>query len=241
MKCITYTNNAHRDLCENMLKSFRAVNKSTPFLVYCMDEESYNWFDGKGYDARNATYVECGSDHHDWGNQQFRQLIQNKFPIIKKELDDQVLFVDSDIYFFKDPIPYLEYLLTTTDVVSQSDLPGTELCSGFFAINPSEQVHNVIDHINDYDAERDGEFYDDQLRWIHFLKETRTPVNVLDRHRFPNGHIAFIENSSHKDKNTQIKIQKVLDKISNYNKKKLDKDSLYEIFKIQMLVSEISK
>ena len=49
------------------------------------------------------------------------------------------------------------------------------------------------------------------------------------------------ENSSHKDKNTQIKIQKVLDKISNYNKKKLDKDSLYEIFKIQMLVSEISK
>ena len=200
MKCITYTNYAHKDLCENMLRSFRKVNETTPFLVYCMDKQAYDWFEGKGFDARNAEYVEVESGHHDWGNQQFRKLIQNKFPIIKKELNDQILFVDSDIYFFKDPIPYLEYLLTTSDVVSQSDLPGTELCSGFFAINPTEHVHNVIDMINNYDAGRDGEFYDDQLRWIHFLKETRTPVSVLDRHRFPNGHIEFIEKSSHKDK-----------------------------------------
>jgi hypothetical protein len=49
------------------------------------------------------------------------------------------------------------------------------------------------------------------------------------------------EGCTNKDKDTQVKIQKVLDKISNYNKKKLDKESLYEIFKIQMLVSEISK
>jgi hypothetical protein len=49
------------------------------------------------------------------------------------------------------------------------------------------------------------------------------------------------ENCNNKDKNTQFKIRKVLDKISDYNKKRLDKDSLHEIFKIQMLVGEISK
>lgn len=49
------------------------------------------------------------------------------------------------------------------------------------------------------------------------------------------------ENSNNKDKNIQLKIQKVLDKISDYNKKKLDKNLLHEIFKIQMLVGEISK
>ena len=49
------------------------------------------------------------------------------------------------------------------------------------------------------------------------------------------------ENCNNKDKNTQLKIQKVLDKISDYNKKRLDKNSLHEIFKIQMLVGEISK
>jgi len=49
------------------------------------------------------------------------------------------------------------------------------------------------------------------------------------------------ESLGHSPKDTQTKIQKVLDKISDYNQRKIDKDLVYEVFKIQMLASEISK
>ena len=49
------------------------------------------------------------------------------------------------------------------------------------------------------------------------------------------------ENLGQGPKNTQAKIQKVLDKISDYNQRKIDKDLVYEVFQIQMLANEITK
>ena len=49
------------------------------------------------------------------------------------------------------------------------------------------------------------------------------------------------EGSGRGNKDTQLKIQKVLDKISDYNQRKIDKDLVYEVFQIQMLANEITK
>jgi len=199
MKCVTYTNSGHIDLCENMLKSFELVNNKNKFIVYCMDNVSYDYFNGLGYTVKKTDHADCKEGNHDWGSKEFRTLIQNKFPIIKNELDDKVLFVDNDIFFYKDPIPYLENILEHCDVVSQSDLPGTPFCTGFFAVNPSEKIEEVIDKITDYNPQTDGD-YDDQLRFIKYIIETKTPIYVLDRYEFPNGHIGFIEKSSSDNK-----------------------------------------
>jgi len=199
MKCITYTNSGHIDLCENMIKSFRSVNSETEFIIYCMDDASYDFFENRGYTVKKADYVICKEGDHDWGNKEFRILIQNKFPIIKNELNDKILFVDSDIFFYKDPIPHIENILNHCDIVSQSDLPGTPFCTGFFAVNPSKSVNTIIDKIIDYNPQTDGD-YDDQLRFIKFVIETQTPIYVLDRYEFPNGHIGFIEKSSSDNK-----------------------------------------
>ena len=53
MKCVTYTNESHIELCENMLKSFRRVNEETPFVVYCLDEKSHDYFTEKAIKRRS--------------------------------------------------------------------------------------------------------------------------------------------------------------------------------------------
>tara|TARA_B100000131_G_C18101691_1_gene606281 strand:- start:1212 stop:2018 length:807 start_codon:yes stop_codon:yes gene_type:complete len=47
------------------------------------------------------------------------------------------------------------------------------------------------------------------------------------------------EGSSHQDTDVQKKIEKVLERISNYNNRKLDKELVLEIFQIQALAQEI--
>ena len=49
------------------------------------------------------------------------------------------------------------------------------------------------------------------------------------------------EGTSRRDNTTQNKINKVVEKMSSYNKRKLDKELMFEIFQIQALTSELEK
>ena len=204
MKCVTYTNESHIELCENMLKSFRRVNEETPFVVYCLDEKSYDYFTEKGYQTKKQCFVSSEDGNHDWGTTEFCKLIQNKFHIIREEYKDKpVLFVDSDVFFFRDPIPHIQEYLKPCNIVIQSDLPGTPICTGFMALQRTDTLDSIIEKILDFKPENETDKdFSDQRRFIRFLSESKVPepIYILDRYLFPNGHVEFTEKSSNSER-----------------------------------------
>lgn len=202
MKLITYTNKAHCEMCRNMLHSFRLHNKKTPITVYSLDDYTRDYFEQYGFETRPMSHVQSKSENLDWSTPDYRQLIQNKFPAIKQELEETgnpVLFVDSDLFFYKNPVPYLNHILQEIPVAAQSDPPHTPICTGFFAVKPVQAVYDVINRVIDYNPATDGA-YDDQLRFIRFMIETKTPIFSLPQNLFPNGHTAFIQKQNLPDK-----------------------------------------
>jgi len=194
MKLITYTNFGHTEMCRNMVRSFRKVNSYTPITIFCMDIESKDALESEGHECIVIDYKKCNSEAMDWGTLDYRDLIQNKFFIIKEQMEKygDVIFCDSDLFYFQDPVPYIEGELEVADVVCQTDPPHTAICTGFLGLRPSEASYRVIDMVNDYNPDTDG-IFDDQLRFIRYCVETRIPVVTLPQELFPNGNTFFNE------------------------------------------------
>ena len=169
----------------------RAGIASSEFIVYCLDDESYD--DLK--DSVPCVRYESNAPktYQNWSfdsKSQFRQVVKYKWKIIKEVYKENknLCWVDTDIVFLKD-FRFLGNQFNGTSC--QSDLPGSLICSGFMIFSNTIQSEQLINEC----ASLEGE--DDQQA-INRLY-TKYNINILSLELFPNGNVYYQQNIKNKD------------------------------------------
>lgn len=189
IKFITFLNSGCLEICLNMIKSANLVNiPNEDFHIYCLDENVYNAlkndYDCTFYDAASVSPI-----YQEWSmeaNSGFRTVVRYKWRVIQDAYSKykNVCWVDTDIAFRKDPRPIFNNF--KEEVITQCDLPGNLICSGFMYFPNSDNAKNLIDECVSMGDE------DDQNA-INFIHQ-KYKVGILNRNLFPNGYAYYREN-----------------------------------------------
>jgi len=189
MKFLTFLNSGCIEICKNMLISAEKVGiNMDDFYIACLDENSYQEL--KEYKNCFLHLNQSILEYQNWtfdDNSGFRQIVKNKWQIIKKIYQDnkELCWVDTDIVFVKNPI---EYINGHQEILFQSDSPGSTLCSGFMVFNDTKECSEMVDKCASIiDA-------DDQLVINEIaLDQYRDSIAILNRDLFPNGYAYYTE------------------------------------------------
>lgn len=222
MKYITYANFGYLSLTKNLIESFKKLNIDSLLTVICTDLESY-----QELNINNKLFfnINLYKENLNFGSNEFNKFTVYKLYIILEQLQntDKLVYVDSDIYFYKNPTEVLSFLFNYTEFFIQSDLPGTPVSTGFVGFkktaNNIKLLENTIDSMNKLNGES---WWCDQNYMISEIqKSTHYPV-VLPTHLFPNGHYSF----NYKGDMTQaylihanyvVGLQQKIDKLKEFN------------------------
>lgn len=216
MKFLTFLNFGCLDICKNMIESAKRVGIScNEFIVYCLDDESYDNLKDIVQCVRYHT--NAPKSYKNWSfdpNSEFRQVVKHKWKIIKEvyQTNKNLCWVDTDIVFLKD-IRFLENQFDGT--LCQSDLPGSLICSGFMIFSNSLQSEQLINECANLQEQ------DDQIAINGFYNKYKIKLLPLDL--FPNGNVYYHQNNKNKEafivhNNHMVGIET---KIENFKKESL--------------------
>ena len=142
---VTLTNYGYREYTDNMIESLERLGIGDIMNIYCIDEDAFKYFEEKRpnnkvyliknlYGKKVKEFVAYQED--DW-----EDIVYNKLNLIKRLLEKNidVIFVDGDIVFLKNPIEDLKDKIKKypdTDVFFQNDCQKGDssqelICSGF--------------------------------------------------------------------------------------------------------------
>lgn len=207
---VSAVNYGYRHIMMNWVCHMRRLSMSN-FIIAALDEDTYRFALSHGI----ATYFEDSFDKHvethllgeqgEYGSVQFKRLTKMKTRVVARilRMGYDVVWSDTDIMFFRNPLP--ELLASTGDLVVQSNAPDSEatnalgrLNSGFYLARSKPRLIRTLDEVIRHALRsRKSEqpcFYD-ILCGMHgqrrlgddmcIYKGVRT--TFLDRSRFPNG------------------------------------------------------
>lgn len=197
---ITLTNDGYLDLTRNLLISMKQLGIDHLLKIYCIGEESYNYFN-KYYP--NNTIVQINTDNNylkSWveyksiqnsdieGKRKWSDITSYKIYAINNELKigNDVIFTDGDITFEKNPIPYLFDNINDCDLFIQNDNQdhaSRKFCTGFFLMKSNPITIEITNFNNIQKNLKD--FINDQ----NYLRKFEDKLNVkyLPLSLFPNG------------------------------------------------------
>lgn len=189
---LTMTNSGCVDICKNMLQSAKNVGLNLDnFVIACLDENVFeNMKHYKGAFLYNKTKLEDYQNHSFEENSGFRQIVKNKWPIIKEIYKQykNLCWVDCDIVFKQNPLSFFE---TLNQMAFQSDNPGMTVCSGFMVFNTDKICDLLIEDCSKNENE------DDQIilnKTIVRQKKYWGRFKILDAELFPNGYVYYQAN-----------------------------------------------
>ena len=193
MKYLTFTNYGNLDLAKNLYKSFVNLNIQDKLWIVCTDKKSYDEFES----INKLNYFIDGFDNNLlYGTTGFNEFMLFKLKIVKEALShcEKLVYVDSDIYFYKDPTGLLEYVLNNYSLFMQKDSPGTSVCSGFFGMTNIPKNISLLENTIHSMSNRLGkdDWNDQNYISAELYKQKYMPYQ-LPMHLFPNGHYAFID------------------------------------------------
>lgn len=200
MKFLTFLNFGCINICKNMLISAEKVGiNMDDFFIACLDTESLDEL--KQY--KNAfLYLDQNiKEYQDWTIEDrtgFRNIVKYKWKLINDiyKNNPNLVWVDTDIVFKKNPIEYLE---GNQKVLFQSDHPGAHICTGFMVFNDTPECKNLVEECGRYDGE------DDQLLANRvILSKYSSYIEILSKELFPNGYVYHKESSKSSKKNAII-------------------------------------
>jgi hypothetical protein len=184
IKFLTFLNNGCVEICKNMLKSAENVGINLDdFYIACIDKKSYDAF---------CHYKNCFlfceqdlEDYQNWSfdqNSKFRQIVKYKWKVIQTvfEKEKNILWVDTDIVFRKNPISFFE---NKNDVLFQTGRPGSLICSGFMFFPDTEIAKGIIQECANVEGA------DDQFIVNAVAQKYRH--GILPSTLFPNGHVYY--------------------------------------------------
>jgi hypothetical protein len=185
MKYLTYLNSGCRDICDNMLISAEKVGiKKSQFIIVAFDRAVYNYYINKGYFV-DLFANESEEPYFNWTwdkNSKFRNLVKNKWHIIKKyyNTDKNLMWLDTDVVFIKNPESYLQELKLPT---FQIDYPVKCACTGLMYFPEHSLSEKIINDLGMQTIE------DDQLVCNKYLTEqlSQNDVDYFNLNYFPNG------------------------------------------------------
>jgi len=201
MNYLTITNFGNVELTDNLFNSFKKLNISEKLHIVCFDIESYNYYKNK---CKNVSLrlLENMSNSENFGTANFNYMMQIKIEECLKflNLHESIIYVDADIYFYKDPSEILTFLFKYTDFFIQNDAPGTPFCAGFFGMKKNQANLNLLNNTLTEIIKKTGpDWWCDQNYLISMIEKMKKYPVVLPREYFPNGHYAFTENLSLSD------------------------------------------
>lgn len=201
---VTLTNAGYRDLTANLCASIERLSCNINLTIYTMDQESYDYFSGRGYVVVDVRQTEPYLVHNlpcptDWvpymaaqsqdigARRRWSEATFNKIIVVYNELctKDHVVFVDGDIVILRDPTEQFEDTSKDIDLIVQNDEcdnnDHSKWCSGFFYIRSTEFTRKIF---NPATINVDS-FINDQ----NYLRSKRKDLKykVLDLDLFPNG------------------------------------------------------
>ena len=189
---LTMTNSGGVNICKNMLHSAKNIGLNLDnFIIACLDVNAYDYMkEYKGAFLYDKTQSQDYQNHSFEETSSFRQIVKNKWPIIKQiyKKHKNLCWIDCDIVFKQNPLSILESL---DRMAFQSDHPGMSICSGFMVFNPQEICNNLIEECSKHENEDDQIILNKKL-----IREKKywTKFKILEEELFPNGYTYYEKN-----------------------------------------------
>lgn len=202
----TVTSDGYKYFTWNLYKFFETVKPTVPLCILCLDRESYDFFTRIAFLPSRPFFLEGTRLEHKtpalFGTTPFKRMNRMKLKALQELSQRQeietLVFLDSDIALFKDPLPELQTCLETCPLWFQCDEAKentytcsnidacTNACTGVIAMNLTEESRPVFQNLysigEDWRAAiTDQDYINSRL---HSLK---IPYKTLSRATFPNG------------------------------------------------------
>ena len=205
MKYVTFTNNGSVELCHNMILSLRRFTEEE-IIVFCLDESSKQYLQEKNINNLNInTKYLFKEKYWEYGTQEFKQIMFIKLrcllDILTSYKDDNVFFIDADVFFAKCPSNRLhieeqsEYSL-----ICQTDRPvGSRWCAGVMLLKNNEEIKSLLTEaikISEQlsNIKNDSGEWHDQTILNHILARGNNKVKCFETTFATNGHLYFSNN-----------------------------------------------
>jgi len=196
----TVTNYGYLLYTLNMLKSLQPFGLDKKILVVCIDNQSSIILKNKGY------HVYCINDSSlqrfaPWNTKGYDKICYLKLELIYRmlSLNKNVLLIDGDIVFLKNPLDDLcTWMDTINDDVyiqndSQSNSNTTNMCTGYLYIKSNKKMMDAYDCVSEEGKQKyltcafDN---NDQSYFNTFVKPT-CKMNALPLEKYPNGKVFY--------------------------------------------------
>ncbi|XP_022109305.1 UDP-D-xylose:L-fucose alpha-1,3-D-xylosyltransferase 1-like [Acanthaster planci] len=196
---LTTTNLGYLDLSLNMLASIRKVGVCVNTTIIAEDKTVYKYLRSKA-EGDPAVHVVMTNSGEVQSREVWSKDFINYFGLLKKrqryflsllKQGLEVLFTDSDTFWFSDPFPYFQGDFDMSMVDQKSPYPTRALnasyCAGFIYLRPT---NTTLQFVRKWIMSLEGKNIMDQFVMNRLLRADQ-PVHVkvhpLDIHLFPSG------------------------------------------------------
>ena len=197
----TLTNHGYLLYTLNMLKSLRPFGLDKQILIVTIDAKSYNILKNMGY---NTVCIHKDTDNlgkfHPWNTKGYDKICYYKLELIYNilSLKRNILLIDGDIVFQKNPIPHIdEWNVTNNDTWVQNDGINDDdtrnMCTGYMFIRSNEKMIALYDCVSESGKEKYKKCAfdnNDQTYFNAFVKPGCTMLS-LPLMLYPNGNIFY--------------------------------------------------
>jgi hypothetical protein len=204
MLVVTYTNYGYRHFVQNFILRIKQLELPWDFHLVCIDEESFKFFSETT--SSELFDLKLSKNFHKWTEKDYKLITVSKLDVLSHVLESRpehpyILYLDTDIWINKDPLPHLENLIQQNpevDLFIQNDDPDrnkinecSNFCSGFMVLKNNEAIRNMLcyrEHFfNVFGHENVTDITGDQWYINHYMAKYGMKVLVLERCLFPNG------------------------------------------------------
>lgn len=218
----TVTSDGYKYYTWNLWKMLQQIKVPWKLCVLCLDKESFDFMHKIAMiPCRPFYYTGSHINHKDpvlFGSNAFKRLNRMKLKALEEFSQrpeiETLVYLDSDIAVFRDPLPYFQEQLQHFPLGFQCDekLDGsfacssiqscTNPCTGVIIMRLSETSRPLFKNIYKIDDETWKGSTTDQDYILKRLQSTGTSYQTLDRTLIPNG--IFIANDKFKEGNPYL-------------------------------------
>jgi hypothetical protein len=196
----TVTNYGYLLYTLNMLKSLKQFELDKKVLVCCIDKKAAIILTRLGY---NTFCVEDStlSSFSPWNTKGYDKICYLKLELIYRilSLDKNVLLVDGDIVFLKNPLEHIQQWLNDTiyDVFIQNDSQDNRntknMCTGYLFIKTNDRLKELYDCVSEKGKKKYLECAFDNNDQSYFNKFVKPAClfNGLPLEMYPNGKMFY--------------------------------------------------
>lgn len=200
----THANHGYCDFVLNTIATMKRAECPWSLVVFCLDQAAIDTLAPHGV-VCVPFFVDASQKLETYYAPAYKRIVFVKLDILESlmaaDVADYILYLDSDVVFYRDPMPYLLTLASAdpqTDVFFQCGEPHLMTCSGAtvekcknycsgFFLTRTNQAARELFHYADIDPANTQ--YDGDQDFINARLRATTPVvaNALSPMFFPNG------------------------------------------------------